>query len=72
MANRRKQIEALQQKASELATEFEELHDDMESALENMPESLQYGERGQAIQEKIDWLDTCVDSLNEIAEEVIV
>ncbi len=71
MANRRKQIEALQRKASELADEFEALHDEMEEALENMPESLQYGERGQAIQEKIDWLDTCTDSLNEIADEVM-
>lgn len=72
MANRRKQIEALQQKASALADEFEALKDDMETSLENMPESLQFGERGQAMQEKIDWLDTSTDTLNEIAEEVIV
>lgn len=72
MANRRKQIEALQAKASELADEFEALKDDMETSLENMPESLQYGERGQAMQERIDWLDTSTDTLNEIAEEVIL
>lgn len=71
MANRRKQIEALQKKAADLAEEVEAVKDDMETALENMPESLQYGQRGSEMQERIDLLDTFTDSLTEFAEEVL-
>lgn len=69
MANRRKQIEAIQTKAGEFASEVEALKDEMEESLENMPESLQYGERGERMQERIDLLDTWLMSLNEMAEE---
>lgn len=71
MANRRKQIEALQKKAADLTEEVEAVKDDMETALENMPESLQYGQRGSEMQERIDLLDTFTDSLTEFAEEVL-
>lgn len=69
MANRRQQIEALQKKAEELAGEVRDLHSELEDALENMPESLQYGPNGERAQERIDLLDTWAGSLEEIAEE---
>lgn len=71
MANRRKQIEAVQKRAADFAADVEELKDEMETALENMPESLQYSERGERMQERIDLLDTWLMNLNEMADEVI-
>ncbi len=53
---RRKRIEA----AREIV---QEVKDDEEAALDNMPESFQDGERGQAMQEAIDALD---DALSEM------
>lgn len=71
MANRRKQIEAVQKRAADFAADVEELKDEMETALENMPESLQYSERGERMQERIDLLDTWLMNLNEMADEAI-
>jgi hypothetical protein len=71
MANRRKQIEAIQKRASDFAEEVELLKEEMEEALGNMPESLQYSERGEQMQERIDLLDTWTSELNGMAEEVI-
>lgn len=71
MANRRKQIEAVQKRAADFAQEVELLKEEMEEALENMPESLQYSERGEKMQERIDLLDAWALELNTMAEEVI-
>lgn len=71
MANRRKQIQAVQQRAADFAADVEMLKEELEESLENMPESLQYSERGERMQERIDLLDTWVMNLNEMAEEEI-
>lgn len=70
MANRRKQIEAIQAKAADFAADVEALKDELEEAFENMPESLQYSTNGERAQERIDLLDTWLSNLNEMAEEV--
>lgn len=70
MANRRKQIEAVQQRAADFAQDVEMLKEELEESLENMPESLQYSERGEKMQERIDLLDTWLGNLNEMAEEI--
>lgn len=74
---RRKQL----RKAIELLTEaqsiIESVHDDERDALENLPESIQYGERGDQMQDCIDALEyiawheinDIVDSLNEVIGE---
>lgn len=71
MANRRKQIQAVQQRAADFAADVEMLKEELEESLENMPESLQYSERGERMQERIDLLDTWLMNLNEMAEEDI-
>ncbi|WP_347889118.1 hypothetical protein ABHF54_13855 (plasmid) [Nitrosomonas europaea] len=67
---RRKRIEAAREKIAEAEVALEaareivqEVKDDEEAALDNMPESFQDGERGQAMQEAIDALD---DALSEM------
>ena len=69
MANRKQQIKKIQVKADALLTEVEELISELEDAFENMPESIQYGEKGDRAQERIDLLGTWRDSLSEIVEE---
>ena len=69
MANRKQQIKKIQNKAEELLQDVEELISELEDAFENMPESIQYGEKGDRAQERIDMLGTWRDSLSEIVEE---
>jgi predicted RNase H-like nuclease (RuvC/YqgF family) len=71
MANRRKQIQAVQQRAADFAADVEMLKEELEESLENMPESLQYSANGERMQERIDLLDTWLMNLNEMAEEDI-
>lgn len=71
MANRRKQIEAVQKRAAQFAEDIEVLKTDLEESLENMPESLQNSERAERMQERIDLLDSWMLELNTIAEEEI-
>lgn len=70
MANRRKQIEAVQKRAADFAADVEALKEELEESLENMPESLQYSTNGERMQERIDLLDTWLMNLNEMAEEI--
>lgn len=69
MANRRKQIEALQKKASEFAEEIEVLKSELEDAFENMPESLRYNsEQSQTMEDRIEFLDQIISELTNFAE----
>lgn len=70
MANRRKQIEAIQKRAEDFAADVEALKEELEESYENMPESLQYSPNGEKMQERIDLLDTWLSNLTEMAEEV--
>lgn len=69
MANRKQQIAKLQEKAQNLHDDVDELISELEEALENMPESIQYGEKGERAQERIDMLINWRDELFAIAEE---
>lgn len=69
MANRKKQIQAIQEKARDLFDELDGLIDELEEALENMPENLQFSERGERMQNRIDVLDGWRTELEAIAEE---
>lgn len=54
------ELESLRQEIQEM---LEEVKDEEEVALDNMPESLQEGERGQQMQEYIDTMDGVVIDL---------
>lgn len=65
---RRKQIQealSLIEKAYVLLTNAK---DEEEMAFENLPESLQESERGTAMQDNVDYLDTAVTGLEEAKE----
>lgn len=61
-------IGELSGQASDLASEVEEIKGEEEEYKENMPESLQSGEKGGAADEAIEYLNDAYDKLTEIAE----
>lgn len=72
MVNRAKQLEAFQKKVAELLEEGQAIHDELEEALENMPEGIRYNsERGQQAEDRLEIVAGWVDALEDISEEVI-
>lgn len=65
---RRKKIDAIIEKLSCLLDEVEDVRQEEEEALDNMPESLQETERYEAMQTAVDNLDTVVSGIEEFIE----
>ena len=64
-ADRRKQLRGLLADAEHLTAQLEILRDEEQECYDNMPESLQDGERGQNAQTVIDTLESAVSSSEE-------
>lgn len=62
---RRTAIEEIGSELMELIGRISDLRDEEEVAYENLPESFQMGERGDAMQDAINGMDEAIDSLNE-------
>lgn len=62
---RRKSIQKIFDRLEELMQEIEALQEEEQDAYDNMPESLQEGERGQAMQEAADNLEYAASSVQE-------
>ena len=69
MANRRLQIEKMQQKASEFSDGLDELAMDMQESLDNLPESLFDSQMAVTMQERIDAVEILRDALSDFSEE---
>ncbi len=74
-AERRKALEAVSAKLEDAKSELETLREEEEGYYDNMPESLQSGEKGEkaqaamdAMQEAVDSIESAVDNLNTAAE----
>lgn len=57
-AARKKRIQDVIEKLDELKTVIEELHDEEQEAFDNLPESFQESERGEAMEAAADNLDS--------------
>ena len=68
---RRKQPEDIQAQLLTLKEELESVMDEEQEAYDNMPDSLQESERGQAMYEGLDSLQTAIDSLESEVTDVI-
>lgn len=55
--------------AENIATDLEEIRDQQQDSLDNMPENLQYGDTGTMLQDRIDSLESAIDMLNDISWE---
>ena len=62
------QIQELTSTVSELSQEAEAIRDEEQEAFDNMPESLQQGERGQASEAAISQLEDAVSDLDSMGE----
>ena len=69
-AMRRKQPNAIYEKMAELNSWIEEVLEEEQNAYDNMPEALQESERGEAMYNAIDNLESAVSSCEEILEYV--
>ena len=72
---RRKQMAEVIRSIEDARNLLETIKDEEQEAYDNMPESLQEGEKGSAMSEKIDSMESvfddlerAVDSLNEVIE----
>lgn len=65
-AARRKQLEKAAELVAEATDIIEGVRDEEQEAFDNLPQSLQDGERGSAMQEAIDALENAVSSLGEV------
>ena len=72
---RRKQIEGMIDKLENIKEHISDILDDEQNAFDNMPESIQYGERGYIMRVTIDFLDDAIgnivdaiDNLYEVIE----
>ena len=65
---RRNRIAEVQSQLETLKQEIDSILEEEQEAYDNMPESLQNGERGEAMQEAIDALESAVGSCEELDE----
>lgn len=67
---RRKEIDKLTAQIEEIKEVIEALRDEEQEAFDNMPESLQDGERGEKMQSAIDALEYAADDLQECLDHL--
>lgn len=67
---RRKEIENLRESISETKAKLQDLLDEEQQAFDNMPESIQESERGEEMQEIIEYMEAAIDSLGEATESL--
>ncbi len=68
---RRKQLSDITEKIEELQCDISALADEEEEAYDNLPESLQDGERGEKMQEAIDNMRYAYDNLQEAYDNIM-
>jgi hypothetical protein len=62
--------EAIQNALDELKLEIEELRDETQGSLDNMPQQLQDADSGQLLQERIDGLESWISELDSIDTDI--
>lgn len=64
--NRRARIQALIYKLNDIQSDIEIIKDEEQEYYDNMPESIQAGERGDKATEAIENLESTLDYLNDV------
>lgn len=62
---RRKQLAEIAEQLQDLRDRIELLQGEEQECFDNLPESLQQGERGQAMEQAADQMETAMDALDE-------
>jgi uncharacterized protein Yka (UPF0111/DUF47 family) len=67
---RRAAISAIVIRINELKEELEFLHEEEQEAFDNLPESLQGGERGQQMEQALDKIQDAINALEDAADNL--
>lgn len=67
---RRKRLQEVYDALEEQPTALEEIRDEEQESYDNYPESLQESERGQALYENVDSLDSAYNDLESLMESI--
>jgi len=67
---RRKVLRSVVEKMEEVASTIEDLYADEQSAFDNLPESLQYSDKGADMEEGIDLLSETLDTVRDYIGEL--
>jgi phage shock protein A len=68
---RRKQLEKIAAQLEELENQISELSSQEQEAIDNLPESFQYGEKGDTMTEAIDEMETVVSELCDLRDRLL-
>jgi hypothetical protein len=69
-ADRRKRLELIMNKISDLSSDLEVIQEEEQEAYDNLPESLQNSERGENMSTAIDAIDNAKGSLGEAISSI--
>ena len=69
--DRRKRLQAICDILGEQLAALEEIRDEEQESFDNLPESLQYGERGQAMEESAGDLDSACSDLESLRDTLV-
>lgn len=65
---RRKELQDIMDLMAQLRDRLESVMDEEQEAFDNLPESIQYGEQGEKMENAIDCMQTALDSMDEIED----
>lgn len=66
--NRRKQIDDILEQLNPLLLEIESVKDEEQEAYDNLPESMQNGDKGEKMSDAVNNLEYAFDSLTEVID----
>ena len=69
-AARRKAISVIYDDLQSIKERIESIRDEEQEAHDNLPDSLQYGEKGEAMQESADTIDSAVSDIDQVLESL--
>ena len=67
---RRKAIQQALDQIADLRTSIEEINEEAQESFDNLPESFQDSEKGETIQEAIDFLETATGAFDEVIDSL--
>lgn len=69
-AQRRKKLQGIEAQLNAIVTEIENIKDEEQEAFDNLSESLQGGEKGQAMEANVEHLDEAANAAGEAANHI--
>ena len=67
---RRKHLSEIQDRLSDIISDLNEIRDEEETAYENLPDSIQFSERGDAMSEAFDNIDEAISMLEDASSYI--